>query len=363
VIEVRGGPSRENNLFVQKGGQPVPSKSAVMRQAVDPRLITDLATAYWASMVLLTANRFNIFGFLSEEPLSAVELSARTTTEPRSLEMLLNACVGHGLLECSDGRYRNSTASDAFLVRGKPSFLGDALKYSEDMYPLWGRLGEAVASNAPPVPPETILGGDAEKTENFVRAMHNRALGIAKALTFALDLSGRRKLLDVGGGPGTYSALLVQKTPGLEAVVLDLGPVVAIAKEIVAEFGVSDRIRFISGDYKETPFGEEYDAVLVSGVLHRETGETCRSLLDKTFACLTRGGVLYVADIFFEDQRKVSPPFATLFALNMLLTSESGGAHAIPEMTAWMEQSGFDRVEVRPLPPPMPHSIVLGRKP
>ena len=339
------------------------SETGTKRQGLDPKLITDLATAYWASMVLLTANRLNIFSLVSEEPLSAGELSARSNTDSRSLEMLLNACVGHRLLERSDGRYRNAPASEAFLVRGKPSFLGDALKYSEDMYPLWGKLGEAVASNAPPVPPETILGGDEEKTENFVRAMHNRALGIAKALTFVLDLSGRRKLLDVGGGPGTYSALLVQKTRGLEAVVLDLAPVVAIAEEIIADFGVSDRIRFISGNYKETAFGEGYDAVLMSGILHRETGETCRALLDKAFGCLTSGGVLYVADVFFEDEQKVSPPFATLFALNMLLTSESGGAHAITEMVAWMEQSGFEDVEVKPLPPPMPHSILLGRKP
>jgi len=97
-LEICGAKPREQPP--QKVKDAVSSETAVMPKGVHPTLITDLATAYWASMVLLTANRFNIFGFLSEEPLSAVELSARTTAEPRPLEMLLNA-FAHGLLECS----------------------------------------------------------------------------------------------------------------------------------------------------------------------------------------------------------------------------------------------------------------------
>ena len=49
--------------------------------------------------------------------------------------------------------------------------------------------------------------------------MHNRALAIGNILTQLIDLRGRRKLLDVGGGPGTLSALFAQQNPELAAAV------------------------------------------------------------------------------------------------------------------------------------------------
>jgi hypothetical protein len=58
-----------------------------------------------------------------------------------------------------------------------------------------------------------------------------------------------------------------------------------------------------------------------------------------------------------------SPPFATLFALNMLLTSQHGSAHALTEMLAWVAQAGFVDVKSKPLPPPMPHTVIQATKP
>jgi hypothetical protein len=70
-----------------------------------------------------------------------------------------------------------------------------------------------------------------------------------------------------------------------------------------------------------------------------------------------------VSDVFFDNDEKTSPPFAISFALNMMLTSPDGSAHASTEMARWMRDAGFTGVEVKPLPPPNPHSLVVGRKP
>jgi predicted O-methyltransferase YrrM len=329
----------------------------------DPSAIMALATGYWASMVLFTANRLNVFTLLSAGPGSADEVAQECGAHPRPMAMLLNACVAQGLLRREDGRYANAAAAEAFLVQGQPGYLGDALKYSDDLYPVWGRLAETVGSNSLSIPAETILGADPEKTRNFVLGMHNRARGVAACLARSLDLRGRKRLLDVGGGPGTYAILLVSQTPGLSATVLDLPAVVAIGKEIIASSGCGDRIEAVAGDYALTPFPGGYDVVLMSGILHRETPERCRRLLTKAFDALRAGGLAVVSDVFFEDEARDSPPFATLFALNMLLTSEHGSAHAKTEMARWMAEAGFLGVEARPLPPPMPHTLVLGAKP
>jgi SAM-dependent methyltransferase len=328
-----------------------------------PSGIVALATAYWESMVLLTASRLDVFSILSAEPRSAGQVAAQCGAHPRSMAMLLNACVALGLLAKDGNLYTNSPAAETFLARGKPTYLGDALKYSEDLYPVWGRLAESVRVNGPPIPPETILGADAERTRNFVLGMHNRARGVAASLAATLDLTGRRRLLDVGGGPGTYSALLVQRTPGLRATVLDLPAVVAIGKEILAGSGYADRIDTVAGDYTSAPFETGRDVVLISGVLHRETPEMCRTLVSKAFDSLVPGGLLVLSDVFFEDDGMDSPPFATLFALNMLLTSQHGSAHALTEMLAWVAQAGFVDVKSKPFPPPMPHTVIQATKP
>lgn len=325
--------------------------------------IVELSTAYWQSMALLSLNQLDVFTHLAEARCTAEELSSRCGADPRSLAMLLNAGVAYGLLAKADGVYRNTDAAESFLARGRPAYLGDALRFMLDLYPLWGGLTEAVRSGASPGAHQTILGEDPDKTRTFVLGMHNRALGVARSLATSLDLSGRRRLLDVGGGPGTYSVLLAEKTPGLEATVLDLPAVVEIGRELIAASPCRDRVETREGDYNEAAFEPGYDVVLMSGMVHRETAESCRKLFAKAFGCLEPGGLVVVADIFFDDEEKSSPPFATLFALNMMLLSDHGSAFAKTEIAAWLDEAGFSEVEVRPLPPPMPHSMILAAKP
>jgi 3-hydroxy-5-methyl-1-naphthoate 3-O-methyltransferase len=192
--------------------------------------------------------------------------------------------------------------------------------------------------------------------------MHDRALGIGRSLVGTVDLEGRRLMLDVGGGPGTYSALFAQRYPELQATVLDLPDVVAIAGEIVAEMGAAGQVDFLPGDFNVTEFPQGRDVVLISGVFHREQESGCRDLIRRAYRCLMPGGLLLVSDVF-TDAGGCSPPFATLFGLNMLLTAENGGIHSDEDVIRWMSDAGFERATSRHLPPPMPHRVVLAYKP
>jgi cyclopropane fatty-acyl-phospholipid synthase-like methyltransferase len=237
------------------------------------------------------------------------------------------------------------------------------LKFAEDLYPAWARMADLVRTGRPVVAPETFLGDDKEKTRAFVYAMHERAKGMSAVLPHGADFRGRRRLLDVGGGPGTYSIALVRQIPGLRSTVLDLPGVLEVTREIVADHGCADRIDLLAGSYVTTPFGSGYDAALLSGMMHRETPEGCQLLLRKTFEALDSGGLAVVSDVFFDDDHKNSPRFTTFFALNMMLMSDEGSAHARTEMAAWLRNAGFTAIEMRPMPPPNPHTLVMGTKP
>jgi hypothetical protein len=330
--------------------------------APNPSSIVRLSTAYWESQTLFTANRLRLFDVLAAGPRSSEEVAAELHLDPRSTALFLRACVGLGFLQEQSGRFENSAVSAAFLVTRSPAFMGNVIRYSDQLYGTWGKLEDALRSGRPALPAETYLGDDPVRTRNFVQAMHERALGIARALVGTLDLRDRRAMLDVGGGPGTYSVLLTERFPGLRSEVLELPGVAAVARELVAAAGASDRVTLRDGDYHSAEFGTHKDVVLMSGMFHRETELACRGLIERAAKCLVPGGLLVVSDVF-ADEGGTHPPFAAMFGLNMMLTAPDGGVHSDSDVKRWMADAGFNELRTMALPPPMPHRVVLGQKP
>jgi len=331
-------------------------------QGLDPAPILALATAYWDSQTLLTANRLGLFALLGEEPKTLQEIVGELETQARGTRLLLNACVALGLVEEDQGRYANSALGAAFLTPGRPGYLGDAIRYSDDLYASWGNLQTALHSGLPAMAAEAYTGEDSQQTRNFVYGMHNRALGIGRFLADLVDLSGRVKMIDVGGGPGTYSALFAQRYPELHCRVLDLPGVLKVSREIIASMDLSERVTTEALNYLQDDFPAANDVVLISGVFHRETEDTCRDLIRRAYQALDTGGILIVSDVFTDPGGK-GPLFATMFGLNMMLTAVDGGVHADEDVASWMEQQGFGSIDRVQFPQPMPHRIVAGIKP
>ncbi len=331
------------------------------KTAGDPTGIMALCTAYWGSQTLLTANRLKLFDTLASGDLTSKAVAEKLDLKPRPTALLLNACVALGLCEKKSDHYSNSQASATFLVSDSPASMANAIRYSDDLYATWGELGKALQTGVAPKAADTYLGEDEEQTRHFVYGMHDRAMAIGRALPEMIDLTGRKKMLDVGGGPGTYSALLTERFPGLQSDVLELAGVAKIAREILASMGATERVTMLDGDYHSSDFGDGYDVVLMSGMFHRESENNCRRLIDKALGCLEMGGLLVVSDIF-ADEGGIDPVFAALFGLNMMLTAPDGGIHADVDVADWMSDAGFDAIDRQHFPPPMPHRIVTGVK-
>jgi hypothetical protein len=338
---------------------PSPSQFASLPSAAH---LQQLALAHRSSMVLFTASELDVFTHIHQGHSTAKAIAEACGAQPEPLRMVLEWCVADGTLTSDGTHYQNTPATTAYLVRGQPAYAANGLKYAQDLYPAWGGLTSLVKTGRPSIDPESILGDDKAKTRAFIYAMHERARGLGSIVPSMVDFSGRKRLLDVGGGPGTYSIALVQKTPGLTSTVLDLPGVLEITKEIVEAHGCSDRISRLPGDYLTTPFGSGYDATLLSGMMHREHEAECRLLLKKSFDAMEPGGLVVVSDVFFEDDQKNSPPFALSFALNMMLTSNHGSAHAKTEMSRWMTETGFTGITMKQMTPPNPHTLIVGHK-
>lgn len=328
----------------------------------DPSHIMELASAFYGSSILFTASDLGIFACLAgREQATNEEISAALSLNQRGARLLLDGCVALGLLVKEGSQYRNTPDSAMFLVPGSPGDLSQAIRYNRDVYAAWEHLSELARTGKPVERPQMHLGEDQDRTRTFVLSMHGRALGIGRAVIPNLDLKGRKRLLDIGGGPGTYSALIAQANPEIACSVLDLPAVAAIASELLEQQGLSSRVNTIPGDYHTASFPQGNDTVIIFGVLHQESAESVQDILRRAYSALEPGGVIYIMDMM-TDRTRAHPAFSALFAVNMALTAEHGWVFSDEDLKLWLENAGFADFSVRPLAPPMPHWLACAHK-
>jgi hypothetical protein len=241
-----------------------------MRTPPNPSRLISMATSYWESATLMAAVRLHLFDALTS-PKSIEEISTTIGSDPIATESLLIALISLDLIQRQDHLYVNQSLTQTFLTSDSPQSIAAALLYNADVYPLWGQLHTVIEKGDTQKDPQAYLGEDEGRTRRFVYGMHHRALGIGQAVGQVINFEGSTLLADLGGGPGTYSALITQKTPGLKAHVLDLKGVVKVSQGIMKEMNASDQVRCLAYDYYTDELPDfPYDAALISGVLHRE---------------------------------------------------------------------------------------------
>lgn len=304
----------------------------------NPGRLLEVSGAYWQTCTLHAAVKLDLFTDLGGLSLTAGQLAESRDLDPRALAMLLDALAAMGLLVKSNDAYRNTRQSLAYLSAESPDYVGHMILHHHHLVDSWARLDEAV-KNGKPVR-QRASATDAERRKSFLMGMFNNAMQLAPTLVPKVDLSGRKRLLDLGGGPGTYAIHFCRHNPGLTAAVFDLPATRPFAEQTIARFSMTDRIEFIDGDYHRDPIPGTYDAVWLSHILHAEGPDDCRKILKKTAGALKPGGVAFVHEFVLEDTRD-RPLFPALFSLNMLLGTESGKAYSEGEIRKMMAEAGF----------------------
>ncbi len=314
--------------------------------AETPDDLFGIARAFEVSRAFHIACGIDVFTELAGGPLTLEEISERTGVEHSALEKVLITAASIGLLVTDGERFSNSLVAQRYLVRGKPDYVGDAMWLIGGWWPHFNDLGVHILAQHR----EKHNIPEGFNHERFIEAMHDYAAnGEAERLVSAVDLSGRKRLLDVGGGPGTFSVYLCREYPDLTATILDLPETEPVFKRVVESYGMSDRVRFEVGDIEKDPFGEGYDVVLVSSMMHGTRGEL---IPPKAFDALVPGGCIMIRDFVLYPEKN-GPLSAALFNMRM-------GAYTEDQMLDFLHKSGFIDLGCQPLGD---FTLVTGRKP
>jgi predicted O-methyltransferase YrrM len=317
--------------------------------ALDPEggfdQIMAMARGFQVAKMLMVAVDLGLFDFLTE-PRSAAEAAAWLQADARATGIFLNGLVGQGVLIKDGDAFRNSELASRYLVQGHEDYRGAIVKHIEHTWKRgWDDLKETVLVGRPPsVDPEKWVDGrperDAAEVRAFIWGMHAIARDLAPKVAARLDLTGVRRLLDLGGGPATYAITFAQANPELRATVFDLPLPLEIARENIAQNGLTDRVGTLAGNFLRDDIGTGYDFIWVSQILHSHDEGQNRYIIGKAAAALNPGGTLAIQD-FFLNPDGVSPPGAALFGVHMLAVTPRGRAYYHVEVAAWMQEAGL----------------------
>lgn len=303
-----------------------------------PEAIRNLATAFQQSRVLLTAVELEIFTILDKHLMYSEEVAQKIKCDIRATDRLMNALVGLGLLKKIHGKFYNSESSAKYLVKGKPEYMG-SLNHTNNMWKNWSSLTEAVRRG------KSVVNRTAnnDNREDFIAAMHYRAQREAKIISLMLELNNVNKMLDVGGGSGAFTYEFMVVNPNMKGVVFDLPNIIPITIKYSEQYQLKDRVEFIEGDYLTDSFGNGYDLILLSAIVHINSNEQNNKLIKKCSESLNPGGQIIIRDFIMKEDR-TEPLNGALFSLNMLVATESGDTYTENEMREWFNNCGIDKV-------------------
>ncbi|MDR3074324.1 MAG: methyltransferase domain-containing protein [Deltaproteobacteria bacterium] len=329
--------------------------------------ILELSSVYWQTFALQAGVALDLFTILEslsaggEQP-DAAALARAAACDPRGLEMLATALTALGFLERSGAGLALPEHSRRYLSRNSEEYVGFIIKHHMDISPAWTRLAEAVKTGGPVKAERSSHTDDENEREAFLMGMFNVAVNQAEKVAAGLDLSGGKRLLDLGGGPGTYAVFFCKANPGLEATIFDRPTTASFALETVRRFGLEGRVDFVGGDFSQDELPRGYDAVWLSQVLHGERPENAAKLVARAGKSLNPGGRLIIQEFVLDDDRS-GPAHPALFNLNMLVGTDGGQSYSWSELETMLRSAGAVSVRREALDLPMGCGILTGRLP
>lgn len=347
--EIRSKTKKVKKTAARKGSDPF-----------DPMKVMSISSAYWQSKILHTAQRLNIFTRLKDRSASASELAAEIPADPRGLDILLIAATSMGLLDRKKEKYRNTPFAKTFLVNGSPRYQGGIVSMFDSWYGAWGDLDQAVLTGKPVVDKPHDQGPEALRS--YIYGMHYRAIAQGELLARKIDFSGRRRLIDIAGGPGTFCMKFCERNPKLSATVFDLPQTLEVTREIVGSFGMLDRVTLKPGNYLEDSFGKGHDALLLSSMFNQESPQVIKEIFRKAYEALDPKGMILIQDQML-NRNKTGPMLSALIGVNQLVHTPGGAAYSEKELADWMKEVGFRKIKQVPLPSPSPFTVLVGEKP
>jgi len=301
--------------------------------------IMTAARGFMQSRIILTAAELDLFTVIQDSSMSAEKIATQLGLDSRALERVLDCLVTFGLLLKEEGTYSLTDESARYSTK-HPASVFPMLLHMSDLWPSWSNLTEVVRRGPDPRQKPSGPMEGTERRRAFIGAMHVVARTLSEEIAGSVELSGYRKMLDIGGGSGTYTAAFLKHNPQLKAILFDLQDVIPMAMERLSAEGLLDRVELVAGDFYSDDLPTGCDLALLSAIIHQNSRQQNQELYRKTCLALDPGGMLLIRDHIMNEQR-TWPPDGALFSINMLVMTPGGDTYSFQEVAQDLKNAGF----------------------
>ncbi len=280
-------------------------------------------------LIVGAAVQAGVFETLKNQPLTLERLAAETSSDQRALWTVIEALVALGYIENESGRIKLTRACNSMLYdKESPGYVGFSFMHTYHLISKWLDLPKILKTGKPVPQSENF-----NEKKSYIEAMSSYAEEDAPEIVeYCLKgLSSKPRIIDIGGGPLTYAKAFAQK--GARVTILDLPEIVDMMEpELDPDLPVS----MVKGDFtKGLPEGP-FELAYLGNICHIYGEEENRKLFIDVAGKLQEGGRIIIND-FIRD----SGPDAAIFAVNMLVNTESGGTWTFDQYKIWLQEAGF----------------------
>lgn len=344
--------------------------------------ILGMMNGFRAACVIGAAAELDIWTALGDRSLSAAQLADQLGADHRATAMLLDAVASLGLLEKMGTGSEPSRANPVekasrevpvplfsysvppdlrpALIDESPETILPMLRHAANILRGWSQLAQVTKSGTPPQHQPSIRGAEADRAA-FIAAMHVVSGPMADDLVQKLGPPKFRHLLDVGGASGTWTLAFLRAVPNSTATIFDLPDAIEQASRRLADTDFADRVKLVAGDFYADELPNGADFAWVSAICHQHSRGQNRELFAKVFRAMTPGGRIAIRDIVMEPDR-TRPVEGALFAINMLVNTETGGTFTFNEYAEDLQSAGFKNPLLQVKHEGM-NSVVVAEKP
>jgi ubiquinone/menaquinone biosynthesis C-methylase UbiE len=306
--------------------------------------VLEMSGGFMPACVLGAAAELDLFTVLGAESMSAEALAGKLRADRRAATMLLDALAALELLEKQDGLYSVPAPLRPFLTEAASETVLPMIRHRMNILRNWTQLAWVTRAGIPGPRQASIRGAGADRAA-FVAAMHAVSAPVADDLVARLGPPQFRRLLDVGGASGTWAIAFLRAVPGSRATLFDLPHAIQQARDRFAGTEFADRIDFAAGDFYHDELPAGADFAWLSAIAHQHSREHNRALFAKVYAALEPGGRIAVRDVVMDASR-TRPVAGALFAINMLVNTETGGTFTFEEFAEDLQAAGFSGPEL-----------------
>ena len=312
---------------------------------------------------ICVAARLGLPDLLTGKAQTAQELAAKSGTHAPSLYRLLRTLASIGIFaETADNKFALTPIS-TLLRSDTPNSMRDfAVMMGEDwLWQAWGELpysvmtGDVAHEKAQGMSSFEFFQKNVEAGKVFNAAMTNFTRAIIPAVVQAYDFSRLGTLVDVAGGHGLLLSGILKANPHLHGILFDLPFVIAGARDLLSEEGVSNRVELVSGDFFQSiPAGA--DAYMMKHIIHDWDDDSSTRILKNVRSAMSENGKVLIIEMVVPQSSEPSPSKALDI---LMLVMEGGKERTRDEYAELLKAAGFRLTAV--IPTSSPYSVIEGQ--